>query len=172
MGVCQGTNRTKHVKDFGILKVHMKKLLAFLLFIHFTMEVTAQAAADSVKVVINDLFAAMKNSDAVVLKSVFSDSAILQTIAINKEGKTIVQQEKVEAFIDFVGKQIKGDADERIVFDVIKIDGPLAIVWAPYTFYYKGKFSHCGVNSFQLVKINNDWKIQYLIDTRRRKGCE
>jgi len=63
-------------------------------------------------------------------------------------------------------------ADERISFETIKIDGPLAIAWTPYKFYYEGKFSHCGVNSFQLVRVDNQWRIQYLIDTRRRQGCE
>lgn len=46
------------------------------------------------------------------------------------------------------------------------------MVWAPYQFYYKGKFSHCGADSFQLVRINGKWKIQYLVDTRRSQGCE
>jgi hypothetical protein len=63
-------------------------------------------------------------------------------------------------------------ADERITFETIKIDGPLAVAWTPYKFYYEGKFSHCGVNSFQLVRLNGAWKIQYLIDTRRRTGCQ
>jgi len=62
--------------------------------------------------------------------------------------------------------------DERITFDLVKIDGELAMVWASYKFYLGEKFSHCGVDAFQLVKINNDWKIQYLIDTRRRQGCD
>ena len=30
-------------------------------------------------------------------------------------------------------------------------------------------FSHCGVNSFQLFNDNGQWKIIYLIDTRRKK---
>ena len=29
-----------------------------------------------------------------------------------------------------------------------------------------------GVKKDQLVRINGRWKIQYLIDTRRRVGCE
>jgi len=150
----------------------MKKLFVFLMVISFSIAANAQTAEDSVKNVINRLFEAMKNSDAALLKSTFADSAILQTIARNKEGNIIIQNEQVAGFIDFVSKQPKGAADERITYDVIKIDGPLAIAWTPYKFYFNGNFSHCGVNSFQLVKINNDWKIQYLIDTRRRKGCE
>jgi len=78
----------------------------------------------------------------------------------------------VDDFAGIISKMQKGDADERIIYDVIKIDGPLAIVWAPYKFYYKGVFSHCGVDSFQLVKINGEWKIQYLIDTRKKAGCQ
>lgn len=65
----------------------------------------------------------------------------------------------------------RGGLDERIQFDVVKVDGPLASVWTPYKFYFKGQFSHCGVNSFQLVRVNGEWKIQYLIDTRRRNDC-
>ena len=144
----------------------MKNLLVVVLIISASVTVKAQPAEDSVKTVINRLFEAMKSSDAALLKSTFADSAILQTITRNKEGNVIVQNEEVAGFIDFVSKQPKGAADERITYDVIKIDGPLAIVWTPYKFYFNGNFSHCGVNSFQLVKINNDWKIQYLIDTR------
>ena len=134
--------------------------------------VQAQTAEDSVKIVINRLFEAMKNGDAALLKSTFADSAILQTITRNKEGNTIVQNEDVAEFINFVSKQPKGAADERITYDLVKIDGSLAIAWTPYKFYFNGTFSHCGVNSFQLVRFNNGWKIQYLIDTRRRQGCE
>ncbi|MDI9365767.1 MAG: hypothetical protein QM541_12505 [Flavobacterium sp.] len=65
----------------------------------------------------------------------------------------------------------KGAADERITFGNVQIDGALANVWAPYQFYYNGNFSHCGVNNFVLVKQNNVWKIQYIIDTRRKQGC-
>jgi hypothetical protein len=150
----------------------MKQFLVFLTFIMFSFMVQAQSAEDSVKAAVNKLFEGMKNSDAALLQSAFTDSAILQTIGRNKEGKTAIQNESVAAFAGFLAQQPKGAADERIIFDLIKIDGPLAIVWTPYKVYFNGVFSHCGVNSFQLVKVGGDWKIQYLIDTRRKKNCE
>ncbi len=150
----------------------MKRYLIFIAFICSSFISHAQTAEDSVKAVINTLFAGMKNSDAVLLRNAFADSAILQTISRDASEKVVVQNEAVNEFAEFISKQLKGAADERIVYDVIKIDGPLAIVWAPYRFYFNGVFSHCGVDSFQLVKINNVWKIQYLIDTRRKNGCE
>ena len=150
----------------------MKCLFIFLTLTGTVFISKAQTAEDSVKITINKLFDGMKNSDAILLKTAFADSAILQTIGRNAEGKIVVQNESVSEFADFVSKQPKGAADERIVYDVIKIDGALAMVWAPYKFYFNGVFSHCGVDAFQLVKLNGEWKIQYLIDTRRKKGCE
>ena len=132
----------------------------------------AQTTEDSVKAAVNQLFEGMKSANAAMVTSSFTDSAVLQTIVRNREGKTIVRNQYVRDFADFVGKQQPGAADERIEFETIKIDGPLAIAWTPYKFYYNGQFSHCGVNSFQLVRMENGWKIQYIIDTRRREGCE
>ena len=95
-----------------------------------------------------------------------------QTISKDKKGNIIVKQENLKDFGISISMAPKGSLDERTRYDVVKTDGPLAIAWTPYSFYYQEKFSHCGVNSFQLIKTANGWKIQYLIDTRRRAGCE
>jgi hypothetical protein len=154
-----------------IKPVRMKRIVIFLTMLTALSVSYAQTAEDSVRAVINNMFAAMKNADTTLLKSTFADGALFQTIARDKEGNVMVRTEAVQGFVDFVGKQPKGDADERISFEMVKIDGSLASVWTPYNFYAGGKFSHCGANSFQLVKIKGQWKIQYLIDTRRRQGC-
>jgi hypothetical protein len=54
----------------------------------------------------------------------------------------------------------------------IQIDGAMANAWTSYEFWVNGSFSHCGVNSFQLFKDEGAWKIIYLIDTRRKEGCQ
>ena len=95
----------------------------------------------------------MKKADVKGLEFCFADSAVLQTI-VNKQGKTSVHNEQVNDFPTFVANLHKGDADERVTFDVIRVDDELAIVWAPYKFYWKGTFSHCGTDSFQLIRIN------------------
>jgi len=151
----------------------MKRILILLTATIFISAMTkAQSAEDSVKAVVNQLFAAMKGANAAMLKETFADSAVLQTIRRKQDGTFFVQDEKVSDFVEQIGKAKKDSLDERITFETVKIDGPLAIAWTPYKFYYAGNFSHCGVNSFQLVRINGRWKIQFLIDTRRRQGCE
>ncbi len=132
----------------------------------------AQSAEDSVRNVINKMFTGMREADTAMIKSCFADSMIMQTISRNKEGNLIVRNESPSGFISFIAKEAKGNADERISFETVKIDGPLAMAWTPYIFFYKGQFSHCGVNSFQLIRFNGEWKIQYLVDTRRRQGCK
>jgi len=149
----------------------MKYFFLLIIFVVTAAFVKAQTAEDSVKAVINQLFTAMKNPDPLLLKSSFTDSAILQSVA-EKNGKVSIINESINDFANSISKLPKDAADERIQFDLIKIDGALAIAWTPYKFYYKGNFSHCGVDSYQLVRINGAWKIQYLIDTRRKEKCE
>ena len=131
----------------------------------------AQTAEDAVKQPIQTLFDGMRKSDTTLLGLAFAPNAILQTITKTKEGVTTVRTEELKKFISFVGQPRKEVLDERITFDAVKIDGDLAIAWTPYKFYVDNNFSHCGVNSFQLVRLNGAWKIQYLIDTRRKEGC-
>ena len=123
---------------------------------------------DWVKSTVNQLFNGMKTSDSVLIRKSFSKNAVLQTITKNGE----VKNENINDFVLSISKAEKESLDERIKFSNILIDGNLASVWTPYEFYYKGQFSHCGVNSFQLVKSNNEWKIQYIIDTRRKDNCK
>ena len=114
---------------------------------------------------IENLFNAMKSADSLGVKNAFSGSAIMQTFGKNQEIRT----DKVEDFAKQVGASQAGDLDERFTISKILVDGNMASVWVPYQFYYKGNFSHCGVNSFQLAKINNEWKIQYIIDKKKKK---
>ena len=47
----------------------------------------------------------------------------------------------------------------------------MASVCAPYEFYLDDKFLHFSVNSIQLFKSNDGWKITYMIDIRGTEGC-
>lgn len=133
--------------------------------------IKAQASRDSVIAVIRHLFDAMRDADVTRLKACFTENAVLQTVIHTTADTIKVRTDGVDAFATIISKEARGSADEKVHLDAIHIDGALASVWAPYSFYYKGKFSHCGVNSFQLVRKGSGWKIQYLIDTRRKEGC-
>ena len=48
---------------------------------------------------------------------------------------------------------------ERIWNPDVRVHGVIATVWAPYDFWIDGKFSHCGVDAFDLIKTAEGWKI-------------
>ena len=125
----------------------------------------------AVKATINLLFDGMRNSDTTMLKKAFAANNTMQTIVKTKDGKAMVRTESLANFIKSVGTPHSEKYDERIVFTKILIDDNLASVWTDYQFYIGERFSHCGVNSFQLFKGDDGWKIVYLIDTRRKDNC-
>ena len=145
----------------------MKSLLTLTLLLCSMLSFAQTSETEQVKATINSFFDGMRNSDSTTLKNNLAVNAVFQTISSNNE----VKSQNPSGFVSSVGKATKGSLDERITFGSINIDGNLAAVWTPYEFYLNGKFSHCGVNSFQLHKENGQWKIQYVIDTRRKEGC-
>ena len=133
-----------------------------------TIPALAQSGDEAaVKATITQLFDGMKKADSTTLKLVFLPEAKLQTV-INKQGDVSVRDQAIEKFISSVGKAKAGALDERLSGMDIKIDGELATAWTPYSFYYNGQASHCGANAFTLVKIGGSWKIQNIIDSRRK----
>jgi hypothetical protein len=164
--------RALHFLMQGFFYIYtMRKILIILIFT--IANITAycqQTETDAVKKTVNTMFDAMRKGDSTLLKSVFSKDMILQSVS-NKEGKAILSTEKADGFVKAIGSPHTAVYDERITFGDIKIDGDLASVWAPYKFYLGDKFSHCGVDVFQLMKTAEGWKIIYIVDTRRKDNC-
>ncbi|MXV16305.1 nuclear transport factor 2 family protein [Hufsiella ginkgonis] len=150
----------------------MKKRALLLLTFSFLFSVTAFAQSpetDAVKKVINTLFEGMRKGDSALVKTTFAPGMVLQTIPASLT--LAVKTDDPASFLKAVGAPHPAVWDERITFNYVLIDGRLASVWTNYKFYTGDQFSHCGVNSFQLVKGPNGWKIVYLVDTRRKDEC-
>lgn len=132
----------------------------------------SQSDEEQIEVLIRSLFEGMRTKNAGQVAAAFSEEALMQTVITKPEGNQVGSN----AVADFV-KRIattpsETNLDERILDYQIKVDGAMASAWTPYRFYVNENFSHCGVNSFQLVKMANGWKIVYIIDTRRKEPCE
>ena len=132
----------------------------------------AQNQDKAVKAVINRFFEGMAKGDTALLKSACTDQPLLQTYMADEDGQLKVFTEEFGEFVRFVGAPRKDKYLEQIEFDAIQTEKSLASVWAPYKFYLNGKVVHCGTDAFQLVKTGEGWKIQYIIDTRRKDGCK
>jgi hypothetical protein len=152
--------------------IDMKRtLIIILLLIISTGAFAQQTDTAAIKQTVNTLFDGMRKGDSTMLRSVFAKEMVLQSVSNNKEGKAVLSVEAADDFVKVIGTPHSAVYDERIVFGTIKIDGGLASVWAPYKFYLGDKFSHCGVDVFQLMKTADGWKIIYIVDTRRKDNC-
>ncbi len=60
---------------------------------------------------------------------------------------------------------------ERMWNPQVRISGLIAAVWTPYDFWIDGKFSHCGIDAFDLIKTEEGWKIAGGVYTIESK-CE
>ena len=114
------------------------------------------------------MFDAMRTRDTTALRSVFDASARL--VSVTRQGA--VRAEPAENFIRAVAGSKDGPAwNERFWDPEVRIDGNIAQLWGKYDFHLGDKFSHCGIDAFQLAKTTAGWKIVQVADTRRQTGC-
>lgn len=135
-------------------------------------QVRAQATTeDSVRAVVVRLFDGMRTRDSAAVRAAFAPGARLQTALVRRDGTPQLTAEPVDSFVHAVGAPSEVVWDERVDAVEVRIDGPLAVVTVDYSFYAGPRFSHCGIDAFQLFRGPEGWKIFQLTDTRRRTGC-
>lgn len=153
----------------------MKKIGYSLLAICvFTLSLHAQESAEKeVENTIRIFFQGMYDNDSTKIKAVTLPTTQLHSVVSPSETKnTQVKEADFQGFIKNIGTKKPGlQLDERIHSYTIKIDGEMASAWTPYSFYVNNSFSHCGVNVFLLVRMKEGWKIQFIMDTRRKENC-
>lgn len=156
----------------------MQKIITYLVILIFSVTITAQEKPEEtrtkqVRKVIETFFEGLHKGDSTIMKSTLHNHIKIQTTNTNKEGKKILKTEsRQELLTSIANKKPEHIYLEKLLSHDIKIDGNLASIWTPYEFYFNGKFSHCGANSFQLFNNNGKWEIIYLVDMRRRESCK
>jgi hypothetical protein len=120
---------------------------------------------------VKSLFDGMKAGDSAKVRAAFHPRASLASVGA-RSGVPTVTFDSLAQFVRAIGTP-HGDAwDERTYEEMVHVDNGMAMVWAPYDFYAGTKYSHCGVDNFQLAKTADGWKIIALVDTRQRTGCK
>ena len=145
-----------------------------LFFALFALGAYSQSGSqEEVKAAIEYFFEGFHKRDTAQMRSVLGDSLHMQRIGRDASGSPVLVNESAEAFLASMANlpdTLK--IEERLLEYRIQTDGDMAHAWTPYEFYLQGKFHHCGVNSFQLFREPEGWKIIYIIDTRRVKDCD
>jgi hypothetical protein len=151
----------------------LRTALLFLSLLAATSAVRAQTSAEAkaVRQTITTFFEGMRQGDSAKVHRTLAPGAVFHIIG-KHNGQPALEIENPNEFLKAVGTPHAEVWDERITFEQVLIDASLASIWTPYQFFLGSKFSHCGYNSFQLIKLAEGWKIAHIIDTRRKEPCK
>jgi hypothetical protein len=152
------------------MRMHRALMLSSLLLLPAPARGQARPSLeDDVRAVVRRMFDGMRAADSTQVRSVMALGVRFASIDARATPPGI-SYEPVDGWLAGVSKSAKR-WDER-VFDVqVRVDGNMAQVWAPYTFYLDGKIRHCGVDAIELLLDGGGWKITQLSDTQRCEGC-
>lgn len=127
-------------------------------------------AAKEALAVVNKLFAAMRVKDAATIRALFSAEGQL-TATQRREGQPSLRVFNGEAFAKLI-VETKGVLKERMYKPEVLVSGDLVLVRGRYGFYVDDRFSHCGMNSFHLMRTADGWKIVNAASTIELDACE
>ena len=142
------------------------KLLAALLSAFFLLPLAHAAGDQTPLAVVQKLFAAMSAHDANAARALFLPEAML--FSVRPDGTSAATPN--DRWIERMGAA-KDSWLERIWEPKQFEHGTVAMVWAQFDFHRNGQFSHCGIDSFTLLKTSSGWKIAAVADTHETTTC-
>ena len=128
------------------------------------------AEREAVVAVVQRFFDSMATRDVSAASAVLVAEGRFFSVRKDDKGETVVRSTTVKEYLERMpaGKE---RLLERMWNPEVKLHGALATVWTPYDFYRDGKFSHCGIDAFDLVKTKSGWQIASAVFTIERTDC-
>lgn len=154
--------------------MHLNKqilTIIILLILPATIKAEVVIDNDSPSEVIESFFDGMRASDGEILQTLVTDDITLHTVT-QREGETVRVASEMNRFMESVSNAPVGLLNEELTSLEVHIDGDLATAWMGYNFFRGDEFSHCGVNSMNLIRTAEGWKIFSIVDTRRTDPCD
>ncbi|MDH3272200.1 MAG: nuclear transport factor 2 family protein [Gemmatimonadota bacterium] len=110
------------------------------------------------------LFEALATGDGQLLRQVMDPSVVMH-FSETRDGASTFGSSTVDGL---AGRITSSDLPliERMWDPLVRVNGALATVWAPYDFYAGETFSHCGVDAVTLMETSDGWRIVGLSWTR------
>ena len=129
------------------------------------------SGADTPEAAVRGLFDAMRSADSAAARRFLHPDARLQR-PVEEDGGQALSVAGVGGWLQSIGDAEPGQLDEEIWELEVRRDGRLATAWMQYAFYLDGDLHHCGVNAFQLVRLEDGWVAFSIADTSREQGCQ
>jgi hypothetical protein len=128
------------------------------------------AEEQSVIAVVEQFFKALETRDADLAQKILMTEGIVYSVREEGGEKSIratTHEQIINSFSSATENMLERMWDPKIL-----IHKEIAVVWTKYDFHREGKFSHCGVDAFNLIKTQEGWKISGIFYTVEKEGCE
>lgn len=116
----------------------------------------SQAERAAVLAAAEEVFAAIAAHDGERFRRIMLPQGVLVSSTGKPDEPAHVRT--VAEFAEYISNA-KGAFEERMWDAEVHIDGHVASIWAPYEVLLDGKLRHCGYDSFQLVRVEREWRI-------------
>ena len=138
----------------------LSKIITLVLFATL-IPVFAQEDKQAAIAVVNQLFEGMKAKSAGQIKAVFAAEGQLVAVDKPRDGNGLSKTRlfTAESFARLISEANGSGFIEKMPSPEVRISGDLAIVTGRYTFFAGDEFSHCGTNTFNLVRTEAGWRI-------------
>jgi len=114
----------------------------------------AIAVADSV-------LAALTSGDNATLARLTLDSAVVGGAGLRNGAESL----SLRSWAPYINRAGKSEFTERGFDATVRVQDRVAQVWMPYDLYLGERWSHCGVDTFTLMKKDGHWRVAALIYT-------
>lgn len=127
-----------------------------------TAPLQAQSSADqrAAIAVADSILHALSTADTATLRRLSLDSTVVGG-AGQRNGAEVMSLRSMR----FDLARGFGKFVERGFNATVQMNDWIALVWMPYDLYREGQWSHCGVDTFTLIKVKGAWRAAALIYT-------
>jgi hypothetical protein len=149
----------------------MTRYLLALLFLFAAAPSAAAGASDrhAVLAVVQQLFDALRARDPEAVMAVVVPEGTI-TAHVSRDGVSRVRAQRWQEWANGLRGGTEA-LEERMHGPRVRIRGNMASVWTPYTFYRNGAVSHCGIDLFDMARVDGRWRVLNITFTVETEGC-
>ncbi len=162
----------KSIMNFNFKKGFIKGICGVLLSLYMCGPIAyagTQTEEEKIISVVNQFFEVLSSLDVNVAKQIMMPEGTYFSIRKKGEG-FLIKNSTFQKYIEDI-PNIKVKLKETMTNPKVLIHDRIAVLWTRYDFFVNGKFSHCGVDAFNLIKTPDGWKIAGCIYSVEKTGC-
>ncbi|MFN2098844.1 hypothetical protein [Altererythrobacter sp. MF3-039] len=127
------------------------------------------AAVSEITATVDRFFVGLNTNNPDAMAAEMIEQGITTIVIYGDEGERVITRTFKDDIENF--RNNTAELNEIYWDPTIVVHRDIAIFWAPYSIDIDGKRSHCGIDSFDMVRVDGVWKISAMAYTVEPKGC-